>query len=114
MAKTVYKIMSAAAWREAAAAGRFDGSAHDLRDGFIHLSTAAQVEETARRHYAGQTDLVLLAFDAAALGEALRWEVSRGGEPFPHLYGPLPTSALRRDTPLPWGGACHVFPPLEP
>jgi uncharacterized protein (DUF952 family) len=114
MATTVYKIMRASEWREASAAGRFEGSAVDRRDGFIHLSTAAQVEETARRHFAGQTDLVLLAFDAASLGEALRYEISRGGEPFPHLYGALPAAALRRADPLPWSDAGHAFPPLEP
>ncbi|HEU4407841.1 MAG TPA: DUF952 domain-containing protein [Polyangiaceae bacterium] len=114
MAATVYKIMRESEWREASAAGRFEGSAVDRRDGFIHLSTATQVEETARRHFAGQTDLVLLAFDAASLGEALRYEPSRGGELFPHLYAPLTASVVRKAAPLPWDGTRHVFPPLEP
>lgn len=114
MAKTVYKIMRASEWHEASALGRFDGSTIDRRDGFIHLSTATQVEETARRHFAEQVDLVLLSFDAASLGDALRYEASRGGELFPHLYAPLPTSALQQASPLPWDGTRHVFPPLEP
>jgi uncharacterized protein (DUF952 family) len=114
MATTVYKIMRASEWHEASTLGRFDGSTIDRRDGFIHLSTATQVEETARRHFAEQADLVLLAFDAASLGDALRYEISRGGDAFPHLYAPLPTSALRQASPLPWDGTRHVFPPLEP
>ena len=82
-------------WNEAEAAGTFTGSAVDARDGYIHFSTAAQLEETARRHFAGQLDLVLVEVDAAALGEALRWEPSRDGALFPHLYAPLPLSAVR-------------------
>jgi uncharacterized protein (DUF952 family) len=112
--KTVYKILGAAEWGAAATAGTFDGSDVDRRDGFVHLSTAGQVEETARRHFAGRADLVLLACDAAALGAALRYEPSRDGELFPHLYGPLPAAAVRRAEPLPWDGARHVFPTLEP
>jgi uncharacterized protein (DUF952 family) len=110
----VYKITTAAEWREAEASGYFEGSHVDRRDGFIHLSTAAQVEETARRHFAGQADLVLLALDVAALGAPLRYEPSRGGQLFPHLYAPLPVSALRGKAPLPWRDGRHVFPPLEP
>jgi len=85
----VYKIIDGAAWQAASAAGWFDGAAIDLADGFIHFSSAAQAQETARRHFAGQDGLVLVAFDAAALGDALRWEISREGDLFPHLYGPL-------------------------
>ena len=88
MAK-VYKIATRADWETAVRAGAFAGAAIDLRDGYIHLSTAAQAQETVRLHFAGQTGLVLLRIDAAALGEALRWEPSRGGALFPHLYGPL-------------------------
>jgi uncharacterized protein (DUF952 family) len=85
----VYKILSAAEWAEALRAGRFDGSAVDLKDGFIHLSTATQAQETARRHFAGQSGLVLLAIEAERIGASLKWEPSRGGDLFPHIYGAL-------------------------
>jgi len=88
MAK-VYKIAARTDWDGAVRNGAFQGAAIDLRDGYIHLSTAAQAQETARLHFAGQTGLVLLRIDAAALGAALKWEPSRGGALFPHLYGPL-------------------------
>ncbi|HEU4535654.1 MAG TPA: DUF952 domain-containing protein [Polyangiaceae bacterium] len=114
MPTIVYKIARESEWHAAEATGSFEGSALDRRDGYIHLSTASQVGETARRHFAGQTDLVLLAFDAADLGEALRYEPSRGGDLFPHLYGPLPVAALRRLCPLPWDGTQHQFPTLDP
>lgn len=87
--RTIYKISPASAWREAERQGLFRGSADDLRDGFIHFSTASQVEGTARKHFAGQVGLFLIAIDADTLGDALRWEASRGGELFPHLYGDL-------------------------
>lgn len=90
--RTIYKICPASAWREAERQGAFRGSADDRRDGFIHFSTASQVVGTARKHFAGQTGLFLIAIDADALGDALRWEVSRGGELFPHLYGDLDLS----------------------
>ena len=98
----LYKIISRADWAAAREAGTFDGSAVDRRDGFIHFSTAAQAQETARRHFAGQTDLVVLEVEADDLGEALRWEPSRGGELFPHLYGSLSASLVRHvgDAPL--------------
>lgn len=85
----VYKILPRPEWEAARAAGSFEGSAVDRRDGYIHLSTAVQAAETARRHFAGQADLVVLELEADDLGESLRWEPSRGGELFPHLYGPL-------------------------
>ncbi len=85
----IYKILTEAEWRAAVAADRFEGSAVDRHDGFIHFSTAAQAAETARRHFAGQSGLVIVAFDADRLGERLKWEPSRGGDLFPHLYGPL-------------------------
>src|SRR5262245_34035279 len=107
----IYKICPAAAWREAERAGAFRGSAVDLRDGFIHFSTAAQVAETATKHFSGERDLVLVAVDSAALGEALRWEPSRGGALFPHLYGALALSVVRRVDPLPLGpDGRHVIP----
>lgn len=85
----IYKILPRAEWTRAAAEGRFEGSAVDLADGFIHFSTGAQAAETARRHFAGQGDLIVLAIEADDLGEALVWEPSRGGDLFPHLYGAL-------------------------
>ena len=89
MSDRIYKIVTAEQWRAALAAGVFAGAPVDLADGFIHFSTAAQVQETARRHFAGQPDLLLVAFDAKALGPALRFEPSRGGDLFPHLHAPL-------------------------
>jgi uncharacterized protein (DUF952 family) len=112
---TVYKICDAALWRQAEAAGAFAGAPVDLADGYIHFSTAGQVAETAARHFAGQTDLLLVAIDADALGSALRHEPSRGGALFPHLYGMLPLSAVRWVKPLPLGpDGRHVFPELAP
>lgn len=91
---TIYKICPAPAWREAERWGVFQGSADDHRDGFIHFSTAAQVAGTAAKHFAGQAGLFLIAVDALALGDALRWERSRGGELFPHLHGELDLGAV--------------------
>lgn len=91
---TIYKICDAAAWREAEQAGVYRGSADDARDGFIHFSTAAQLPGTLFKHYVGKTDLKVVAVDAEALGPALRFESSRGGDLFPHLYGELPLSAV--------------------
>jgi uncharacterized protein (DUF952 family) len=115
VATTIYKICERAPWREAEGAGVFGGAAVDLRDGFIHFSSADQVRETAARHFTGAADLMLVAVDAVALGDALKWEVSRGGELFPHLYGALPLAAVLWARPLPLGGdGQHVFPELEP
>lgn len=94
MSERIYKIMAADEWAAARAAGVYQGSAHDRRDGFIHFSTAAQAAETAAKHFAGQDGLVLLAIDAVTLGEALKWEPSRGGALFPHLYASLPVAAV--------------------
>jgi len=91
----IYKILPRADWAAACSSGRYEGSPVDRSDGFIHFSTAAQAPETARRHFAGQLDLVVLAVEAEALGAALRWEPSRGGELFPHLYGPLAAALVR-------------------
>jgi len=102
-ARMVYKILARAAWDDAVAAGRFDGSPVDLADGFIHFSTAAQAQETAARHFRGQQGLVVAAFEADALGEALRWEPSRGGQLFPHLYGPLDPALAKAVTEAPLG-----------
>jgi uncharacterized protein (DUF952 family) len=95
----IYKIVAEPVWR--AAGPVFRGAGVDLSDGFIHFSTSGQAPATAARHYAGQRDLLLVAVDAARLGDALRWEVSRGGELFPHLYGELPLSAVAWVKPLP-------------
>jgi uncharacterized protein (DUF952 family) len=92
--RMIYKICPASAWREAERQGVYRGSADDARDGFIHFSTAAQVAGTAKKHFAGQTGLFLVAVDADALGEALRWEPSRNDELFPHLYGELDLGAV--------------------
>jgi uncharacterized protein (DUF952 family) len=110
----IYKICSRALWDEAQAAGVFTGAPVDHRDGFIHFSTAAQVEETARRHFAGERDLVLIAVACEDLGDALRFEPSRGGDLFPHLYGTLPLSTVRSVRELPLGpDGRHVFPELS-
>ena len=97
MSDVAFKLVDRAEWEAARAAGAYAGSAVDLADGYIHMSSAAQLAETARRHYRGRTDLVLVAVDLAALGEALKWEASRGGDLFPHLFAPLPLSAAREE-----------------
>jgi uncharacterized protein (DUF952 family) len=112
---TIYKICAQTEWRAAAASGQFLGSAVDARDGFIHFSNAAQLIETAAKHFAGQTDLMLIAVDGEALGLALKWERSRNDDLFPHLYGPLPLSAVRWARPLPDEvGGKRKIPELEP
>jgi len=113
MTEAIYHMCRRDEWEAAEASGFYRGSSQDRADGFIHFSTAAQIRESARKHRAGQTDLLLLAVDPAKLGAALRWEPSRGGALFPHLYGPLPLAAVTRAEPLPLGGdGLHVFPPL--
>lgn len=109
---TVYKIEGRDAWAAAVRDGRYLGSSADLRDGFIHLSTAAQVRTTAAKHFAGRDDLLLLDVSVALLDPAaLRWEPARGGALFPHLYGPLLPSAAKRVRPLPRGAdGRHEFP----
>jgi uncharacterized protein (DUF952 family) len=111
---TIYKICERAQWAQAEGNGAFRGSAVDLVDGYIHFSTAAQVADTAAKHFAGMSDLVLVAVEAEELGGALKWETSRGGALFPHLYGPLRLTAVR------WVQALlldddgrHVLPPLD-
>lgn len=99
----IYKILPRTDWEAAQAAGRFDGSAVDRQDGFIHFSTAAQAGETARRHFAGQDGLVVLEVEGDDLGEALRWEPSRGGDLFPHLYGRLESRLVRGVSEAPLG-----------
>ncbi len=113
--RTIYKICEKALWRKAETERRFVGAPADIGDGFIHFSTAAQVAGTAAKHFAGVPDLVLVAVDADALGAPLKWETSRGGELFPHLYAPLPLSAVLWARPLAdeIGGRRSV-PELEP
>lgn len=109
----IYKICPRALWREAEGSGVFRGAPVDLADGYIHFSTAAQAVETAAKHFAGQDDLLLVAVEEARLGEALRYEPSRGGQLFPHLYGPLPLDAVAWVKPLPLGAdGAHAFPDL--
>jgi uncharacterized protein (DUF952 family) len=111
MSQKIYKIVTGTAWIEAEKAGLFKGSADDLRDGFVHFSAAHQVRETAARHFRGQKGLMLVAADARALAEALKWEVSRGGDKFPHLYGALPMGAVLWKVKLPLGpDGRHIFP----
>src|SRR5262249_8660844 len=108
----IYHMCRRTEWDAAKQAGRYDGSSQDQADGFIHFSTGVQLRESARKHRAGQRDLVLLTVDAAALGAALRWERAGGGALFPHLYGPLPLEAVRRVDPLPLEpDGLHRFPP---
>jgi len=109
----IYKICSAEEWNEAQTTGVYQGSAADTSDGFIHFSTGKQAVETARRHFAGQDGLVLVAINAQALGSALKWEPSRGGDLFPHLYGPLAVAAAHSVTPLPLGADGHLFPEMD-
>ncbi len=98
-AREVYRIMSAVEWEAARATGKFLGGADDLRDGFIHLSARAQVAGTLARHYTGRLDLLVIAVAVDRLASGLRWEISRGGELFPHLYGPLPVAAVTDASP---------------
>lgn len=110
---TIYKILPAEMWEKACKYGVFHGSEVDLRDGFIHFSTASQALETAAKHFAGQRDLVLLYVDTERLSENLKWEPSRGGALFPHLYGDLAVAAVTKSAPLPLGAdGTHQFPPL--
>lgn len=110
---TIYKILPASLWAEAQHDGVFRGAGIDLSDGYIHFSTAEQATETAAKHFAGQTDLVLLRVDSDVLGDALKWEPSRGGALFPHLYAELDVQHVSRADPLPLGDdGRHVFPPL--
>ena len=113
MTGMIYHMCPAEAWAEAVAQGQYTGGEDDRRDGFIHFSTAAQLAETARRHRRGQAGLVLVAVDPVRLDERLRWEESRGGQLFPHLYGPLSPAEATRVEPLPIGpDGDHLFPPL--
>lgn len=102
---TIYKILPRLLWEQAMKTGAFAGSPVDAADGFIHFSTAAQVRETAAKHFSGVPDLLLVAVEADALGRAIRWEPSRGGALFPHLYGSLPAALALWVKPLPLDAA---------
>ncbi|MBS7809497.1 DUF952 domain-containing protein [Roseococcus pinisoli] len=110
----IYTLVRGEDWRAAEAAGAYHGSADDRRDGFLHFSAAAQLRASAAKHRAGEADLWMVEVEAAALGEALRWEPATGGSRpglFPHLYGPLPLSAVRRAVHVPLdAGGLHAFP----
>ena len=109
----IYKICPEPLWREAEEAGVFRGAPVDLRDGYIHFSTGPQARETAAKHFAGEDGLLLVAVDAEALGGALRYDPSRGGDLFPHLYAPLALDAVRWVRPLPLvPDGRHLFPDL--
>jgi uncharacterized protein (DUF952 family) len=114
MERFIYTLVRAADWRAAEAAGAYTGSADDVRDGFLHFSTAAQLRASAAKHRAGVPDLVMVEADTALLGDALRWEPAAGGSRpglFPHLYAPLPVNAVTRAVPVPLGAdGRHVFP----
>ena len=111
---SIYKIVPDALWREAERDGVFRGAPVDLADGYIHFSTAAQVEETAAKHFAGRSGLLLVRVDSKRLGDALKWEPSRGGALFPHLYAELSLANIAETTPLPLGSdGRHRFPPLH-
>ena len=111
----IYKIVPQALWRAAEALAQFDGAPVDLADGFIHFSTAAQVRETAAKHFAGERDLLLLTVEAERLGDSLRFEPSRGRDLFPHLYAPLQLADVLRIDPLPMrADGTHDFSGLVP
>ena len=114
MTTLIYKIVPEPLWREAEAAGVFKGAPVDLADGYIHFSTSAQVAETAAKHFSGQDDLLLVAVEEVSLGAALKYEVSRGGALFPHLYAPLDPAIVAWIKPLPLGpDGVHAFPELD-
>ncbi len=106
----IYKILRRTEWDAFKATGQTTGAPVDLADGYIHFSTAAQVAETAAKHFAAESDLVLVAVDPDRLGADLRWEPSRGGQLFPHLYRPLRMTDVLWDKSLPLGASGHIFP----
>jgi uncharacterized protein (DUF952 family) len=106
----IYKILRADELAELLEKGATDGAPVDKADGFVHFSTAEQVAETAARHFSGEDRLILAAFEADTMGAALKWEASRGGALFPHLYGPLRLADVLWHAPLPLEHGAHVFP----
>lgn len=111
MSQPLYKVLSAEVWQEAESSGQFGGAGIDLTDGFIHLSAPNQVKETVAKHFADQSDLLLVTVDGSRLGSILKWEESRGGALFPHVYGVIPMGAVEKVEPLPLGeDGAHQFP----
>ncbi|MEP5761981.1 MAG: DUF952 domain-containing protein [Litoreibacter sp.] len=106
----IYKIMTPPQWEAFRNIGQFDGAPIDITDGFIHFSTASQMVETATKHFADAGDLVLAWSDTAALGDTLKWEVSRGGAEFPHLYATWSMDQVVGHAPLPFVNGAHIFP----
>jgi uncharacterized protein (DUF952 family) len=109
--KRIFKVVSRQLWADAEQAGVFRGAPIDLQDGFIHFSAANQVVETVAKHFSGQDDLLLVEVDAERLGEALKWEASRGGDLFPHLYGDMPLDSVLSVVDLPLGSAWNSWRP---
>ena len=109
----IYKIFRSAEWSEFTKAGSFGGSVHDQRDGFIHMCARSQLSGTLAKHFSGDDELVLAAFNESHV-KNLKWEISRGGEKFPHIYGPLPRSALDGDWPLVKNGDGVFVLPFKP
>lgn len=112
MNTTIYKILTADQWAELQAKQLTAGAPIDVADGYVHFSTATQVQETAEKHFSGQQGLFLAAFSAEGLGENLKWEPSRGGDLFPHLYAQLSLDKVIWSKPLDWVNGKHEFPPL--
>jgi uncharacterized protein (DUF952 family) len=106
----IFKIIDSKLFEQASVEGRFQGAEIDLRDGFIHFSSIGQVQETAKLHFSGREGLVIFAIAQDALGNALKWEASRGGQLFPHYYGTLDMKLVLWARPLPWNGLTHDFP----
>jgi len=107
----IYHLCRRADWHSALEEKTYEGTGDDLRDGFLHFSTRDQVAESAARHRAGVSDLLLLGVDPTSLGESLKWEPSRAGQLFPHLYGALPVACVVRVEELPLGDqGYHRFP----
>ena len=109
--QNIFKILDLELFEKAQALGHFAGAGIDMKDGYIHFSTAGQVEETARLHFHEQKNAVLLAVPQEKLGALLKWEASRGEKLFPHLYGVLNMADVLWAKPLPWNGTAHDFPP---
>ena len=113
MERLVFKVCDEAAWAEAKQKGRFEGAPVDLADGYIHFSTASQLAETLAKHFAGQEKLVLVAVRTEHLGPSLRWEPSRGGDLFPHLYEHLQMRHVAWEDRLVLENGRHILPDLE-
>jgi uncharacterized protein (DUF952 family) len=113
MSEMIYKVARASEWASACEAGAFNGSADDIRDGFIHLSRAAQLKTTLEKHFAGEDGLLLVALDPSGFGPELKWETSRGGEHFPHFYGSLKLTSVHSVVPIHRDGEGHAILPLD-